>query len=89
MNNHFKNAFPAMPMLDKFQQPVFPQTGLSKVEFFALEIFKIYASEKEAQHIQRETLYRISFNDALDFLTFIETKQNENEKDNKLPIIES
>lgn len=88
MNNLFSNAFPAMPIQDKFGQVGFPNVGLNKVEYFALEIFKTYYDKNQA--IQPETLYRICTDDAITFLTFIEKTQKtlQNDKTNKLAIVQ-
>ena len=88
MNKNFDNAFPAMPVQDKFGQVGFPNVGLTKVEYFAIEIFKTYYDKTQA--IQPETLYRICTEDAVNFLTFIEnyTKTLQNDKTNKLAIVQ-
>jgi len=89
MNKSFDNAFPAMPVQDKFGQVGFPNIGLTKVEYYAIEIFKAYYDPKQA--IQPETLFRICTDDAINFLTFIDktTKILQNEKTDKLDIIQS
>jgi hypothetical protein len=88
MNKNFDNAFPAMPVQDKFGSVGFPNIGLSKVEYFAIEIFKAYYDPKQA--IQPETLYRICTDDAITFLTFIDKTQQtlQNGKNDKMAIIE-
>jgi hypothetical protein len=89
MNKNFDNAFPATPVQDKFGQIGFPNIGLTKVEYYAIEIFKAYYDPKQA--IQPETLFRICTDDAINFLTFIDktTKILQNEKTDKLDIIQS
>jgi hypothetical protein len=89
MNKNFDNAFPATPVQDNFGQIGFPNIGLTKVEYYAIEIFKAYYDPKQA--IQPETLFRICTDDAINFLTFIDktTKILQNEKTDKLDIIQS
>jgi hypothetical protein len=89
MNKNFDNAFPAMPVQDTFGQVGFPNIGLTKVEYYAIEIFKAYYDPKQA--IQLETLFRICTDDAINFLTFIDktTKNLQNEKTDKMAIIQS
>ena len=89
MNKNFDNAFPATPVQDKFGQIGFPNIGLTKVEYYAIEIFKAYYNPKQA--IQPETLFRICTDDAINFLTFIDktTKNLQNEKTDKMAIIQS
>jgi len=40
MKTELTNAFPSMPVQDKFGQIVFPVAGLTKFEYFAIEIYK-------------------------------------------------
>ena len=88
MSKNFDNAFPAMPVQDKFGQVGFPNIGLTKVEYFAIEMFKDYYDPK--QPILMETLYRAATHDAIDFLNYIDkTQQNlQNGKTDKMAIIE-
>lgn len=88
MSKNFDNAFPAMPVQDKFGQVGFPNIGLTKVEYFAIEMFKAYYDPK--QPILMETLYRAATHDAIDFLNYIDkTQQNlQNGKTDKMAIIE-
>jgi hypothetical protein len=92
MNFALTNAFPVTPMQDKFGQVVFPMAGLSKLEYYALELYKTYiiAGEylgtMEANKIMATAIY-----DALEFLEMLEqkTKNLQNEKSNPLVTMES
>lgn len=87
MSKLLTNAFPAMPIQDKFGQMAFPSTGLSKLEYFALEMFKCHYAN--ASTLLPETLIRISIEDAALFLTKLDehTKKLLNEND-KMAIVE-
>lgn len=89
MSKHLTNAFPAMPIQDKFGQMAFPSTGLSKLEYFALEMYKCNFS-KGGISILPETLIRVSIDDAELFLTKLDehTKKLLNESD-KMDLIQS
>lgn len=89
------NAFPATPMQDKFGQIVFPTAGLSKLEYYALELYKTYCllnkdSLGTYEHIGPEKLMETAIFDATELITLLEekTKDLQNEKDNTLAIIE-
>jgi hypothetical protein len=93
MNFALTNAFPATPVQNSFGQLAFPATGLSKLEFFALELYKTYCSiagdhlgELEATKIMATAIH-----DAMDLLELLEqkTKNLQNDKDNNLAIIQS
>ena len=88
MSKSFDNAFPATPVQDNWGKIGFPNIGLTKTEYFAIEIFKAYYDPKQAIH--PETLFRICTDDAINFLTFIDkTTQNlQNGKNDKMAIIE-
>jgi hypothetical protein len=90
MNTTLTNAFPTTPMQDKFGQIVFPMAGLSKLEYFALEMWKeIYRSEGEERNDFGCILIAIEY--AQEFLEELEkeTKEIQNEKDNNLAIVQS
>jgi hypothetical protein len=93
MNFALTNAFPVTPMQDKFGQVVFPMAGLSKLEYYALELYKTYCTiagdhlgTMEANKIMATAIY-----DALEFLEMLEqkTKNLQNEKSNPLVTVES
>ena len=81
------NAFTTMPVQDKFGSIVFPMNGLTKLEFFALEIYKAMYTDK----VLPETLIKISIEDAIKFLASLDESQKNilNEKENIRPLIES
>ena len=86
------NAFPATPMQDKFGQIVFPTAGLSKLEYYSLELYKTYCTiagdqlgELEASKIMQTAIY-----DATELITLLEekTKNLQNEQTDTLAIIQ-
>jgi len=81
------NAFTTMPVQDKFGSIVFPMNGLTKLEFFALEIYKAMYNDK----VLPETLIKLSIEDAINFLKTLDESQKNilNEKENIKPLIES
>jgi len=99
MNNALTNAFPSQPMQDKFGQIVFPVNGISKLEYFALEIFKtIYDTQKKEfaeddpnEILDDEIIMQIAIDDAKDFIKLLEkhTKVLQNDKNDKLAIVQS
>jgi hypothetical protein len=93
MNFALTNAFPVTPMQDKFGQIVFPMAGLSKLEYYALELYKTYCTiagdhlgDMEATKIMATAIH-----DAIDLLKLLEekTKNLQNEKNDNLAIIQS
>jgi len=92
MNYILTNAFPVTPMQDKFGQIVFPMAGLSKLEYYALELYKTYCTiagdnlgEMEATKIMATAIH-----DAIDLLKLLEekTKNLQNEKTDNLAIVQ-
>jgi hypothetical protein len=88
MNFALTNAFPVTPMQDKFGQIVIPMAGLSKLEYYALELYKTYCTiagdhlgELEANKIMATAIH-----DAQELLKLLEekTKNLQNEKNNPL-----
>lgn len=88
MNFALTNAFPVTPMQDKFGQIVFPMAGLSKLEYYALELYKTYCTiagdhlgDMEATKIMATAIH-----DAIDLLKLLEekTKNLQNEKTDTL-----
>ena len=45
--NALSPAYPITPLQDNFGRMVVPVAGLSKLEYFTLEIFKIYLDKKD------------------------------------------
>jgi hypothetical protein len=86
MKTLISNAFTTMPVQDKFGSLGFPSNGLTKLEYFALEIYKTIYQD----NLLPETLIKISIEDAIKFLQSLEQIQKNilNEKESK-PLIES
>lgn len=79
MKNDFTSpAFPCMPLQDKFGQLVVPVAGMSKLDYFTLQIF-IHKAENIEKAIET----------AMELLTALEnqTKTLQNEKQNTSSII--
>ena len=74
--NALSPAYPITPLQDNFGRMVVPVAGLSKLEYFTLEIFKIYLDKKD-------------YIKTIVFLNLIEKqhKNISNEKDSVLDII--
>jgi len=86
--NAISPAYPIAPMQDNFGRMVVPIAGLSKLEHFALEIFKARLSNNLVDHDIE--LMNISINNAILLLNKIEEKHKNisNEKDTVLDIIQ-
>ena len=87
MKNLISNAYTTMPIQDKFGSIGFPSNGLTKLEYFALEIYKAIYKE----NLLPETLIKVSIEDAIKFLEQLdETQKNlQNEKESKPTLIQS
>jgi hypothetical protein len=87
MKNLISNAFTTMPIQDKFGSIGFPSNGLTKLEYFALEIYKSIYKE----NLLPETLIKVSIEDAIKFLEQLEETQKnlQNEKESKPTLIQS
>jgi len=85
--NALSPAYPIAPMQDNFGRMVVPIAGLSKLEHFALEIFKARLSNNLVDHDIE--LMNISIDNAILLLNKIEDKHKNisNEKDSVLDII--
>jgi hypothetical protein len=92
MNYALTNAFPATPVQNSFGQLAFPATGLSKLEFYALELYKTYCTiagdhlgELEASKIMETAIH-----DAIDLLHLLEqkTKNLQDDQNNTLAIVQ-
>jgi hypothetical protein len=86
-NNALTPAYPIAPMQDNFGRMVVPVAGLSKLEHFALEIYKARLSNN-IDDSEIELIY-ISIDNAILLLNKIEEKIKtiSNEKDSVLDII--
>ena len=72
-------AFPTTPVQDSFGRMVVPVPGLTKIEFFALELYKTYCLlHKEElgtnEYIGPEKLMATSIQDAEELLKLLEKK---------------
>jgi hypothetical protein len=87
MKNLISNAFTTMPIQDKFGSLGFPGNGLTKLEYFSLEIYKAIYKD----NILPETLIKVSIEDAIKFLEKLEETQKNilNEKESKPTLIQS
>jgi len=87
MKNLISNAYTTMPIQDKFGSLGFPSNGLTKLEYFALEIYKAIYKD----NILPETLIKVSIEDAIKFLEKLEETQKNilNEKESKPTLIQS
>jgi hypothetical protein len=87
-NNALTPAYPISPMQDNFGRMVVPVAGLSKLEHFALEIYKARLSNN-IDDSEIELIY-ISIDNAILLLNKIEEKIKtiSNEKDSVLDIIQ-
>lgn len=86
MNNFTQPAYPVVPLQDNFKRLVVPIPGLSKLEHFALELFKQCYKDIDASEENR--YMEISINSAIDFLNLIEekTKTLTNDKNDEVVI---
>ena len=87
MKNLISNAYTTMPIQDKFGSLGFPSNGLTKLEYFSLEIYKAIYKD----NILPETLIKVSIEDAIKFLEKLEETQKNilNEKESKPTLIQS
>ena len=86
------NAFPAQPMQDKFGQIVYPMAGLSKLEYYSLELYKTYctlAGERLGE-LEATVIMNTSIHDATQLITLLEekTKNLQNEQNNTMAILQ-
>jgi hypothetical protein len=51
MNNLTQPAYPVVPLQDNFKRLIVPIPGLSKLEHFALELYKVYKQNKQENDI--------------------------------------
>ena len=89
-------AFPCTPMKDQFNQWIVPNAGINKLEYFALEIFKVYFERREYIEISkmtddingstiyvgyRDAIMDYCINDAIIFLNKIQNKTKPTENE--------
>jgi hypothetical protein len=87
--NALQPAFPCLPIQDKFNQLVVPVPGMSKLEHFVLEIYKVHLQNAANSNILPLTICNMAIADATELLEQLEnqTKPTENET-SKLSIIQ-
>jgi len=51
MNNLTQPAYPIVPLQDNFKRLIVPIPGLSKLEHFALELYKQYKNNKDENEV--------------------------------------
>ena len=84
MNNLTQPAYPVVPLQDNFKRLVVPIPGLSKLEHFALEIYKARMSNNEEGFLD----FNFCIADAIYFLEKLEekTKTLTNDKNDEVVI---
>jgi len=90
MNTFTQPAYPVMPLQDNFQRLVVPVAGVSKLELFALEIFKCYMVSNSDGSDEIRDMMAASINDAVDFLKQLDVKIKKlnNDKDTEMAIFD-
>ena len=92
MNFALTNAFPATPVQNSFGQLAFPATGLSKLEFYALELYKTYCtiSGDHLGELEATKIMETAIHDALDLIHLLEqkTKNLQDDQSNTLAIVQ-
>jgi len=89
MNNLTQPAYPVVPLQDNFKRLIVPIPGLSKLEHFAIEIYKAKLSNRlkyEANH----QIMDFCINDAITFLEKLDEKLKtlNNDKNNEMAIFD-
>ena len=86
MNNLTQPAYPVVPLQDNFKRLIVPIPGLSKLEHFALEIYKARMSNNPEGHLD----FNFCIADAIYFLNKIEEKSKilNNDKSNEMAIFD-
>jgi len=98
MNNLTQPAYPVVPLQDNFHRMIVPVPGLSKLEHFALEIFKItykkhhkeFIEDKNEERLNDEIIMQIAIEDAITFLNLLDEKLKtlNNDKSNEMAIFD-
>ena len=86
MNTYTQPAYPVMPLQDNFQRLVVPVAGVSKLELFALEIYKCYIINNSDGTDDITELMQVSIDQAEQFLKKLDTKIKKlnNDKDTEM-----
>lgn len=95
MKIELTNAFPVNPMQDKFGQIVFPMAGLSKLEYFSLEIFKTIFEHEQKQWkennedaiLDNDIIMLVAIDEAIEFLELLQTR-TKNLQDDKNTVLD-
>jgi hypothetical protein len=90
MNTYTQPAYPVMPLQDNFKRLVVPVAGVSKLELFALEIFKCYMVNNLDGTDDINELMSTSIDQAVDFLKKLDVKIKKlnDEKDTDLAVFD-
>ena len=90
MNTYTQPAYPVMPLQDNFQRLVVPVAGVSKLELFALEIYKCYIINNSDGTDDITELMQVSIDQAEQFLKKLDTKIKKlnNDKDTEMAIFD-
>lgn len=80
MKNYNDPAFPILPMVDNFRRVVVPVPGLSKMEYFAMELFKVHYPLSKGQMSPIEIIDGC-INDAKLFLDHLQAEREFQEKE--------
>ena len=90
MNTYTQPAYPVMTLQDNFQRLVVPVAGVSKIELFALEIFKCYMVNNADGTDDITELMQFSIDQAEQFLKKLDTKIKKlnNDKDTEMAIFD-
>jgi len=88
MNNLTQPAYPVVPLQDNFQRLIVPIPGISKIEHFALEIYKA----KTMNNLDKLdiVLMDVSIKQAITFLEKLDEKIKylNNDKSNQMAIFD-
>ena len=86
MNNLTQPAYPVVPLQDNFKRLIVPIPGLSKLEHFALEIYKARMSNNPEGHLD----FNFCIADAIYFLERLDEKLKtlNNDKSNEMAIFD-
>jgi hypothetical protein len=89
MNILTQPAYPVVPLQDNFKRLIVPIPGLSKLEHFALEIYKQY-DLINASPDKEISLMSDAINNAITFLNLLDEKIKtlNNEKSNEMAIFD-
>lgn len=69
-------AFPCLPIQDKFNQLVVPVPGMSKLEHFVLEIYKVHLQNSANSNILPLTICNMAIADANELLEQLDNLTN-------------